>query len=71
MSLGDFDVGAASNLKPLEAKIYWIVWFFVVFVTCIVFLNFIIAEVSASYEKVKERLSSLFLKERASLTEEA
>lgn len=71
MSLGDFDFGAVSYLEPLEAKLYWVFWMFVVFVTCIVFLNFIIAEVSSSYEKVKERLGSLFLSERAKLIEEA
>ena len=48
-SLGDFDFSAATYLEPFEAKLYWIVWAFIVFITCIVFLNFIIAEVSSSY----------------------
>ena len=71
MSLGDFDFGVATYLDPFAANIYWTVWIIVVFVTCIVFLNFIIAEVSSSYEKVKGRISSLFLRERAQLIEEA
>jgi len=32
--------------------IFWIVWFIIVFVLNIIFLNFIIAEAGASYSKV-------------------
>jgi septum formation topological specificity factor MinE len=39
--------------------------------TCIVFLNFIIAEASNSYSNVKERLSAIINKEKASLISEA
>lgn len=68
ISLGDFDdFGEVVYLEPMESSIYWFVWILIVVLTCIVFLNFIIAEVSASYEKVKERLDSLFLSERAKL----
>ena len=40
---------------------FWIVWFCVVIVTCIIFLNFIIAEVSASYQTVKDHIGVLML----------
>ena len=49
MSLGDFDFMASIYLSNAENYIYWIVWFLVVLMTCIVFLNFIIAEASNSY----------------------
>lgn len=39
--------------------------------TCIVFLNFIIAEVSGSYLKVKSRLNGMYLQERAQLIKES
>lgn len=39
--------------------------------TCIIFLNFIIAEASNSYAVVKESLTALTMKERASLIAEA
>ena len=39
--------------------------------TCIIFLNFIIAEVSSSYEGVKMHIHGLILKERASLIKES
>jgi predicted Holliday junction resolvase-like endonuclease len=69
--LGDFGFGEVVYLEPMEAVIYWLVWIMVCVITCIVFLNFIIAEVSTSYAKVKERLDSLFLSERAKLIQEA
>ena len=43
----------------------------VVVMTCIIFLNFIIAEASASYEKVKENLVAMINKEKANLIAEA
>jgi hypothetical protein len=43
----------------------------VVIITCIIFLNFIIAEASASYENVKENLDALKNKEKAALIAEA
>lgn len=43
----------------------------VVIVTCIIFLNFIIAEASASYQSVKDNLDAMINKEKASLIAEA
>ena len=71
MSLGDFDFTAAILLDPFYNIIFWIVWLSIVSMTCVIFLNFIIAEVSASYETVKEDIEGLILKERASLIKES
>ena len=71
MSLGDFDFTAAILLDPFYNIIYWIMWISIVSMTCVIFLNFIIAEVSSSYEKVKEDVQGLILKERASLIKES
>ena len=49
MSLGDFDFDAATELLPHMNIIFWLIWFLIVVVTNIIFLNFIIAEASASY----------------------
>ena len=54
--MGDFDFDASTYLTQQENTIYWIIWLMVVVLTCIVFLNFIIAEASASYAKVKDNL---------------
>ena len=54
MSLGDFEVigRVQSNLE--HYIIFWFTWTILVLVLSIIFLNFIIAEASASYEKVTE-----------------
>ena len=67
MSMGDFGFDAAILLDPAENIIYWFVWLLIVVITCIIFLNFIIAEASASYEKVSEKLEAYILSEKAAL----
>ena len=59
------------SLSPEENVIYWIIWTIIIFMTCIIFLNFIIAEASASYESVKSNLTAMIMKEKASLIYEA
>lgn len=71
MSMGDFGFDAAILLAPAENVIYWFVWLLIVVITCIIFLNFIIAEASASYEKVSEKLDAYILSEKAALIQEA
>ena len=48
-----------------------VIWLLCVIMTCIIFLNFIIAEASSSYQSVKEMLTAMINKERASLIVEA
>jgi len=55
-SLGDFDFGGIYELGDFGQFVFWITWLIIVLMTCIVFLNFIIAEVSASYDKVQNNL---------------
>ena len=53
VSLGDYaEIEAATFLSIEENYMFWIYWFIMVVVASIVFLNFIIAEASASYEKI-------------------
>lgn len=55
LSMGDFAaIDAANTLSKSENYVFWLVWFVTVVVTCIVFLNFIVAEASASYTTVSE-----------------
>jgi hypothetical protein len=55
LSMGDFAaIDAANTLTKSENYVFWLVWFVTVVVTCIVFLNFIVAEASASYTTVSE-----------------
>ena len=70
-SFGDFELVSVKNLDPFEANFFWITWTFIVLLTCVVFLNFIIAEVSQSYLHVVEFVDELICKERASLISES
>lgn len=70
-SLGDFDFGASEYLTDEEDYMFWFIWFLIVIMTCIVFLNFIIAEASASYEKIKSRLDAEIFKAKTDLICEA
>ena len=67
MSLGDFDFDASTLLEKQENLIFWLVWLLIVVITCIIFLNFIIAEASASYEKVSERLKAFIQMQKSSM----
>lgn len=49
ISLGDFDFSESAMLDEAPNFIYWVIWILIVYLTSIVFLNFIIAEVSDSY----------------------
>ena len=59
IAVGDFDFEASKYLSPPENIIYWMVWIETVTLTCIIFLNFIIAEASNSYTIVKEGLDKI------------
>ena len=67
MSLGDFGFDAAVELDYAENVMYWFVWILIILTTCIIFLNFIIAEASASYEKVSEFLELYIEAQKAAL----
>lgn len=72
MSTGDFSIiTAALYLDPEENIIFWLCWVIIVIVTCIVFLNFIIAEAGHSYEIVNEFLDSFIAKDKTNLIAEA
>jgi len=71
MSLGDFDFNASNYLSEKENYLYWFIWLLTVIFTSIIFLNFVIAETSSSYERVKENLVAQIYKEKANLILEA
>ena len=71
ISVGDFDFTMMEKLQDDEQIVFWVLWLLVFLGGCLIFLNFIIAEVSASYEKVKEDIDALTYKERAKMVREA
>jgi len=75
LSLGDFDFSVLTDkqypLTPVEHGMFWSTWVTMVLFSTLIFLNFIIAEVSNSYAVVKEKLGALVYKERLTLIKEA
>ena len=60
ISMGDFSaIAATKGLSQTETQIFWVIWFMTALMTCIIFLNFVVAEAMGSYEKVKEYLESV------------
>lgn len=60
ISIGDFSsIDTSASLTGADNWMFWIIWVFVMGATCIVFLNFIVAEASASYAKVTETLDEI------------
>ena len=72
VSIGDFScIDSSTKLPILENWLFWVIWLFAVIITNIVFLNFIVAEASASYSKVNETLEAVIQKEKASMISES
>ena len=57
LSMGDFAaIDAQSTLSRQESQIFWVMWVITLVLTCIIFLNFVVAEACASYSRVKDSL---------------
>merc|ERR1719453_623639 len=67
LSLGDFDFAVLEedNLSQDQHILFWATWVLMVIFSALIFLNFIIAEVSNSYMTVKETLGKRIYQERA------
>ena len=72
LSIGDGSaIEASKHLKIGENRLFWVMWLIVTIVTCVIFLNFIVAEASASYTKVTETLEQVIWQEKSSLIVES
>jgi len=54
-STGDFELDAYPDLDSQLIILAWIVWVFAVLILNVIFMNFIIAVISESYEKVMQK----------------
>jgi len=71
LSLGDFSaIKASKTLNKQESILFWVIWLLTCIITCIIFLNFVVAEACASYSKVKEYLDPIIQREKAILISE-
>jgi len=71
MSIGDNDFSATVLMDQSSNRVFWSLWFVIAFTMCIVFLNFIIAEASASYAKVSSRIKQVLLYQKVTLINES
>jgi hypothetical protein len=73
LSLGDTDFNFLEDdhLDSDQHQLFWVCWVVVVIFSALIFLNFIIAEVSNSYFFVRQSIEALIYKERAGLINEA
>jgi hypothetical protein len=71
MSIGDNDFGGIIHLNQYRTMVFWLIWVMIVFVTCIIFLNFIIAEASASYERVSDNIDNFLIFQKVCLINES
>ena len=73
MSVGDFGI-IDKSMYTVDVEtnyLFWFTWFIIALIACIIFLNFIIAEASASYEKVSSQIEETIAKAKATLISEA
>lgn len=72
VSIGDNSlIGESSKLAPAENYLFWFCWFVSVMVSCVVFLNFIVAEASNTYAVVTDTLEATIWMEKSNLIGEA
>jgi hypothetical protein len=71
MSIGDNDFDASADLDPQGNVVFWILWVIILYVTCIIFLNFIIAEACASYERVSQNINNYLQYQKTTLIHES
>ena len=71
LSMGDFAaIDAISTLSKHESRIFWVFWVITLVLTCIIFLNFVVAEACASYMRVKDYLLPIIEREKSVLLTE-
>jgi len=72
MSIGDNDFAASPYMSDHTTNLLvWLLWAGLLFIMVIIFLNFIIAEACASYEKVRKNLDSFLQYQKLTLINES
>jgi hypothetical protein len=71
MSLGDFEIISRVHDTTDHYILFWVSWSIIVLVLSIIFLNFIVAEASASYEKVTEFLDEVIEIDKCNMQSDA
>ncbi len=69
-SLGDNEMDDYKDQKDVVSALTWFVWVIIMVVGNVVFMNFIVAVVSESYEKCMQRLNIEKYKLRVDMIQE-
>lgn len=73
ISMGDFamiDLVKYMNNRE-DVIIFWIIWFIMVLVLAVVFLNFVVAEASETYNIVNDSIIETIYQQKADLIRDA
>jgi len=71
ISLGNFDYGSSTYMPEFGNHLYWFTFLTQATVMRVVFMNFIIAEVTNSYTCIMEVLDPVIMQERCNLINES
>lgn len=72
LALANFDFEPLTRSENVaQHYLFWATWIFFVLLLLLVFMNFIIAQVGTSYNRVNARMVALKYRERAELVKEA
>lgn len=69
-STGDFELDGYPELDSQLIILAWIIWIFAVLILNVIFMNFIIAVISESYEKVMQKSVAQGYKVKAEMISE-
>ena len=70
-ALGDFVLADSAYLAPAENYLFWALFILLILIGNIIFLNFVIAEATKSYDEVDERIEATQMMEKSMLCAEA
>ena len=70
--MGDFFFITSSTALGVEDNIqFWVIFFLILVMNNIIFLNFVIAEAGNSYNKVNDHIDEYIAQEKSALIDEA
>ena len=62
-SLGNLKYHWLVQMEQEDRKLFWSIWMFIYLSNCVIFINFIVARILSSYDKIKETIESVTIKE--------
>ena len=70
-SIGNFEVIKRFQRTTESSILFWFCWAIIIVVQVIILLNFIIADITASYNKISKRLAEIIQQDKCALISES